>query len=123
MQLNYLMRRRGCLLADEMGLGKTLQVLAFLAWLIDRGDISPANTDKAKAPWNPILVVAPIMLLENETWVNDMKTFFKSEGSIFQPFITLHGSELKKFRRSDIKGRAPKLKARYSIWISLSSTG
>lgn len=105
LQLNYLMNRRGCLLADEMGLGKTLQILAFLAWLIDRGDISPANADKEKAPWNPILVVAPIMLLENETWVNDMKTFFKGKGSIFQPFITLHGSELKKFRKPDITGR------------------
>ena len=111
LQSNYLMHRRGCLLADEMGLGKTLQVLAFLAWLIDRGDISPANTDREKAPWNPILVVAPIMLLENETWVNDMKTFFKSEGSIFQPFITLHGSELKKFRRSDIKGRETEIES------------
>lgn len=105
LQLNYLMPRRGCLLADEMGLGKTLQVLTFLAWLIEKDHISPAGTDKEKAPWNPILVVAPIMLLENETWVNDMKTFFKGEGSIFRPFITLHGSELRKFRKPDITGR------------------
>jgi SNF2 family DNA or RNA helicase len=105
LQLNYLMKRRGCLLADEMGLGKTLQILTFLAWVIDRGDISPADTDKEKAPWNPILVIAPVMLLENETWVNDMKTFFKGNGSIFQPFTALHGSELRRFRVPDIAGR------------------
>ncbi|MDA8214253.1 MAG: SNF2-related protein [Nitrospiraceae bacterium] len=111
LQLNYLMLRRGCLLADEMGLGKTLQVLAFLAWLIEKGDISPAGINKEKAPWNPILVVAPIMLLENETWVNDMKTFFKGDGSIFRPFLTLHGSELRKFRKPDIKGRETEIES------------
>ncbi len=111
LQLNYRMHRGGCLLADEMGLGKTLQVLTFLAWLIEKDGISPAGTDKEKAPWNPILVVAPIMLLEYETWVNDMKTFFKGEGSIFEPFITLHGSELKKFRKPDVTGRETEIES------------
>src|SRR5208283_1351871 len=105
LQLNYLLHRRGCLLADEMGLGKTLQVLVFLAWLIDKGGISPPGGNKENAPWNPILVIAPVMLLENETRMNDMKAFFKGEGSIFYPFITLHGSELKKFRKQGITGR------------------
>lgn len=105
LQLNRLLERRGCLLADDMGLGKTLQVLMFLAWLIEKGDISPEGTDKERAPWNPILIVAPVMLLENETWINDMKTFFKGDGRVFEPNIVLHGSELKRFRLQDIAGR------------------
>lgn len=105
LQLNYLLNRRGCLLADDMGLGKTLQVLMFLSWLVERGDISPEGHDKERAPWNPILIIAPVMLLENETWINDMRTFFKGDGRVFEPNIVLHGSELKRFRLHDIAGR------------------
>ena len=111
LQLNYLKKRHGCLLADEMGLGKTLQVLTFLAWLIEKGDISPSGKDIEIMPWNPILIIAPVMLLENETWINDMKNFFNSEGNVFQPFITLHGSELKKFRKAGIRGRETELES------------
>ena len=111
LQRNYLMKRHGCLLADEMGLGKTVQVLAFLAWLIEKGGISPLGNDIEKMPWNPILIIAPVMLLENETWLNDMKRFFKNEGSVFLPFITLHGSELKKFRKVGVQGRETELES------------
>jgi SNF2 family DNA or RNA helicase len=105
LQLNYLLNRRGCLLADDMGLGKTLQVLMFLSWLIERGDISPERADKERSPWSPILIVAPVMLLENETWINDMRTFFKGEGCVFEPNIVLHGSELQRHRLQGIAGR------------------
>jgi SNF2 family DNA or RNA helicase len=44
------------------------------------------------------------MLLESETWLNDMKFFFKNEGAIFTPFITLHGDKLKAFRKAGITG-------------------
>ncbi|MDA8090620.1 MAG: SNF2-related protein [Nitrospiraceae bacterium] len=105
LQLNYLRKRRGCLLADEMGLGKTLQVLSFLSWLIERGDISPAGVNKETAPWNPILIVAPVMLLESETWIKDMQAFFLDTGIVFEPFLVLHGNELKRMRRPHIHGR------------------
>jgi SNF2 family DNA or RNA helicase len=105
LQHNFLLKRRGCLLADDMGLGKTLQVLAFLAWLIEEGQLSPDGGDSQVAPWDPILIVAPVILLENETWLNDMRTFFAGEGAIFQPWLTLHGSNLRSMRRSDAVGQ------------------
>ena len=83
--------RRGCLLADDMGLGKTLQVLTFLGALIE-------NEFPQVGPYNPILIIAPVILLENETWVNDMRRFFTHNGAIFEPFLVLHGSRIKDFR-------------------------
>ena len=100
LQHNYRVAgHRGCLLADDMGLGKTLQVLSFLAWVIERGDISSEGSPNPEAaPWNPILIVVPLALLENETWVGDMKKFFAKDGAIFQPWLSLHGSKLKELR-------------------------
>lgn len=101
LQQNFLTpTRRGCLLADEMGLGKTLQVLTFLAWLIEKGEIGATA-----APWKPILIVAPVTLLENETWVNDMKNFFRGDGEIFTPCLTLHGNKLQEMRALGETGR------------------
>jgi hypothetical protein len=115
LQRNYLLYekagRKGCLLADEMGLGKTFQVLAFLAWLIERGGISPTDVQTPeKPPWNPILVVEPLMLIENESWQRDMRKFFKYEGAVFEPHLVLHGAELKRRRRPDVKGRETELR-------------
>lgn len=56
----------GCLLADDMGLGKTLQIIYFLEWFAQK------NPDSV----NPILIVAPVSLLEN--WENEFKKFFGS---------------------------------------------
>ena len=100
LQRNFLLERRGCLLADDMGLGKTLQVLAFIAWLIERGELSPAEQDPDIAPWNPVLIIAPVILLENETWIDDMRKFFVSSGSVFDPVLVLHGARLNQLRRS-----------------------
>jgi len=52
----------GVLLADDMGLGKTIQVLYFIEWYKQSGN------DK------PILIVAPVSLLEN--WQNEYEKFF-----------------------------------------------
>ena len=100
LQINYLLEgKSGCLLADDMGLGKTLQILAFAAWLIENGKLTPVgSTNPDAAPWKPILVVAPIMLLENETWIGDIVRFFKNEGAIFSPWYVLHGQGLKNMR-------------------------
>jgi hypothetical protein len=99
LEANYRQGRHGCLLADDMGLGKTLQLLAFMAWLIEQGGLVPeGNANGEAAPWNPILVAMPLTLLENETWTGDVKKFFASEGSVFQPWASLHGSKLREFR-------------------------
>jgi superfamily II DNA or RNA helicase len=115
MQRNYRLfqkgGRKGWLLADEMGLGKTFQVLTFLAWLIEQGAICPSNSPNREiAPWNPILIVAPVILLENESWQKDMKKFFKYEGDVFRPLLILHGAEIRKRRRPGTKGRETELK-------------
>lgn len=101
LQRNFELGRSGCLLADDMGLGKTLQLLTFLAWLIER------TVDAAEPPWKPILIVAPVILVENETWINDMKSFFADQGSIFWPCLTLRGDTLTRLKRT--VGRETKL--------------
>lgn len=87
--------RRGALLADEMGLGKTLEVLTFLAWCIEKGTFQGLN--QGPGPYRPILVVAPLMLVENRTWQKDMNRFF-SPGT-FDLCLSLHGPKLQEFRR------------------------
>ena len=55
---------RGALLADDMGLGKTFQILAFMAGLVEQNpEISP------------MLVVAPVSLLEN--WKAEADKFIR----------------------------------------------
>jgi hypothetical protein len=99
LQRSYSAGLHGCLLADDMGLGKTLQVLAFLAWLIEGGKIAPGSQNPEAAPWRPILVVTPLTLIENETWIEDIHKFFCGGGEVFTPWIALHGNRLKEFRR------------------------
>lgn len=89
-------RRRGALLADEMGLGKTLEVLAFAAWAMEHGVFEGFN--QAGGPFRPMLVVAPLMLVENETWQSDMEKFFS--GSTFGPVLSLTRDTIGPFRRA-----------------------
>ncbi|MCD2453805.1 SNF2-related protein [Methylicorpusculum oleiharenae] len=69
----------GALLADDMGLGKTLQLLCFIASCIE-----------ADPNINPILIVAPVSLLEN--WKEEVEKFFEP-GSM--PVLMLYGDDLK----------------------------
>lgn len=96
--------RHGALLADDMGLGKTLQVLVHLARFIESGGIkdSPANGDGA--PWRPILIIAPLMLVENETWPREMADRFVADGDVFQPVLTLYGSTIRSVRSDGADG-------------------
>ena len=88
-----------------MGLGKTLQVLTFLAWAIEQGELAKGSSNSDAAPWDPILIVIPVTLLENETWMDDMRKFFAGQGSVFQPWLILHGARLREYSRKDVEGR------------------
>lgn len=69
---------RGAILADDMGLGKTFQLLALMAGLLER---EPSIA--------PMLVVAPVSLLEN--WAEETVKFF-TPGSL--PLLTAYGKGL-----------------------------
>lgn len=105
LRANYERSRSGCLLADDMGLGKTLQVLLFLAALIEAGNLSEDKLASHLPPWNPILIIAPIILIENATWQTDMKSFFNEEGAVFEPLLVLHGATIKRYRNQEVQGR------------------
>jgi hypothetical protein len=82
---------RGAILADDMGLGKTFQLLALIAGLLEREpDIAP------------MLVVAPVSLLEN--WAEEAQKFFVP-GAL--PVLTAYGKGLDSLRvqRSQIDER------------------
>jgi hypothetical protein len=102
---NYERSRSGCLLADDMGLGKTLQVLLFLAALIESGELSEDRRKAELPPWNPILIIVPVILIENATWQTDMMSFFGEEGAAFEPLLVLHGATIKRFRNDAVQGR------------------
>lgn len=81
--------RRGVLLADEMGLGKTLQVLTFLSWYIE-------NNFSNSGPYQPILIVAPLILLSN--WNDEIRKFFKNDGAVFDPCLIFHDKIIKEYK-------------------------
>ena len=95
--------RRGVLLADDMGLGKTLQVLTFLAWGIESKWFPDLSSDTG--PYRPILIIVPLILLENRTWESTIEQFFERSGSVFRPFISLHTKELRSLRNLEAEGR------------------
>ncbi len=72
----------GAVLADDMGLGKTLQLLALICRAVED------NPDL-----DPILVVAPVSLLEN--WKEEAEKFF---GPQRPRILTLYGSALDRLR-------------------------
>jgi superfamily II DNA or RNA helicase len=82
---------RGVILGDDMGLGKTLQLLALMAWILEKDP----GTD-------PMLIVAPVSLLEN--WAQEAEKFFV-KGSL--PILTAYGESLGPLRvpRAQIENR------------------
>jgi len=95
----------GVLLADDMGLGKTLQVLYFIEWHFQK-----VNT-------KPILVVAPVSLLEN--WQNEYLKFFPSPNL---NTVTLWGSNVKKYIISNDKDQTVKNLNKKSIFLTTYET-
>jgi superfamily II DNA or RNA helicase len=69
---------RGAVLADDMGLGKTIQLLTFIAKILE---------DEPRI--DPFLIVAPVSLLEN--WKEEIGKFF-NDGAL--PVLTLYGPAL-----------------------------
>jgi SNF2 family DNA or RNA helicase len=95
--------RKGVLLADDMGVGKTLQILSFLAWIVESGFFPELS--KPHPPYRPILIIAPLILLETATWEKEIQKFFFDQGNIFGYPLPLYGPELKGYWRKDAEGR------------------
>jgi SNF2 family DNA or RNA helicase/Holliday junction resolvase len=74
---------RGALLADDMGLGKTFQLLTLMAWILEKNPLSA-----------PMLIVAPVSLLEN--WKEEADKFYPGAFKI----LTAYGDALKPLRLS-----------------------
>ena len=47
----------------------------------------------------------PVILLQNETWLEEMRKFFRGDGAIFTPYLVLHGTEIQKMRRPEATGK------------------
>lgn len=73
---------RGAILADDMGLGKTFQLLSLMAWLVE---FDPNI--------HPMLVVAPVSLLEN--WAEEARKFILP-GTL--PILMAYGDSLADLR-------------------------
>lgn len=73
---------RGALLADDMGLGKTIQLLTFIARCLEE-----------EPNLEPVLVVAPVALLEN--WREEIDKFFRPDSL---PATLLYGETLAQLR-------------------------
>lgn len=74
----------GALLADDMGLGKTIQLLTFIQSCLEQDPCM-----------DPVLIVAPVTLLEN--WKEEIDKFFVP-GSL--PVLMLYGDYLKEKKLS-----------------------
>lgn len=81
----------GILLADDMGLGKTIQALGFIAG-IKASSINYAGVEA------PILIVAPIALLEN--WKNEYYKFVRP--GIFGTVLAMHGNAIGRYKTGKV---------------------
>lgn len=79
--LRMSMNVRGMVLADDMGLGKTLQLLTLMASILEENPHA-----------RPMLVVAPVSLLEN--WKEEAEKFYPGAFNI----LTAYGDELSALR-------------------------
>jgi len=89
LQKRWHMGAKGVIVADDMGLGKTLLALSFAAWCRELMDAGIRHS-------RPILIVAPVTLLEN--WQAEYE---KRMDAIFGAPLVLHGGELRRLRTED----------------------
>jgi superfamily II DNA or RNA helicase len=92
--------RRGGVLADDMGLGKTLQLLTHVAHLIESRALDETPGQGPNGPWRPVLIVAPLLLVESGTWTDEMQRRFADDGRVFLPWVVLRDEGLQKVRRA-----------------------
>lgn len=90
--------RTGAILADDMGLGKTLQLLAHIANQIESGAMVEEGGTAGNGPWRPVLIVAPLLLVETGVWTDEMARRFAAGGQVFQPWVVLRDEGLTKVR-------------------------
>lgn len=77
---------RGCILADDMGLGKTIQVIAFLAAVLNKTGFKvdlnntnlkcirkQMNLNEAKTTQLQFLIVCPASIIDN--WIKEFNTW------------------------------------------------
>ncbi|MCB1635371.1 MAG: DEAD/DEAH box helicase, partial [Xanthomonadales bacterium] len=94
-----LYRLQGGLLADDMGLGKTYMALVAAAAYLQR-------QAQAGKPQKPILVVAPLTLLEN--WWDEVGHTFR--GAPFRDIVVLQaGKDLAKYRAGGVQRESVQL--------------
>lgn len=92
--------RRGALLADDMGLGKTLQLLSHIAGLVESGALLDEPHGGPNGPWRPVLIIAPLVLIDAETWLMEMRSRFADEGRVFEPYLVLRDDGIKRVMAS-----------------------
>lgn len=98
-QTSDLYRLQGALLADDMGLGKTYMALVAAGEYLRRQKV-------AEKQQKPILVVAPLSLLEN--WEDEVAVTYN--GIPFKDIVVLQsGRDLKKFRVQGEKREAAQM--------------
>lgn len=95
----------GVLLADDMGLGKTIQVLYFIEWY------SQKQSEK------PVLIVAPVSLLEN--WQNEYRKFFPTPSLTA---ITLWGNQVSEYIFTGNKGTTIANLSKKAIYLTTYET-
>jgi hypothetical protein len=93
--------RRGAILADDMGLGKTLQLLAHIATLVEEGTLDAPSAADGTPRWHPVLIVAPLLLVDTGTWTTEMSARFTDEGAVFAPWLVLRDTGLARVRHED----------------------
>lgn len=92
--------RRGAVLADDMGLGKTLQLLTHIAYLVESDSLNDSPDQGANGPWRPVLIIAPLILVESGTWMEEMRKRFVDSGRVFEPVVVLRDEGLEKVRHA-----------------------
>lgn len=78
---NLYRENRGGVLGDDMGLGKTIQVIAFLAAVLQSGSRSGERDHKMASNQKPVLIICPTSVLRN--WEQEFQAWGAFEVAIY----------------------------------------